>query len=209
MSRKILFYLFIIATFLTAPIYAETFEDGEAAFEANDHKKAVEIWEALAEQGDITSQLKMATLYRAGFSNKGTKFRLKKDRAAAFELYNQAAVQGSAEAIFELGLIYGSGQEGVKRDVDKARELYYKAANLGHAKAQYYYGVSYFRGEGVPTDYVQGHAWMNVALENGYEAAKSYIETFEEVLSEADLEESKDISSKLLAEIKKLPLGEN
>jgi len=83
-----------------------------------------------------------------------------------------------------------------------AENLTLKAANLGHAKAQYYYGVTYFRGEGVTTDYVQGHAWMNVALENGYEAAKSYIETLEEILSEEDLEESKAISDKLLAEIK-------
>ncbi len=160
------------------------------------------IWEELAEQGDVTSQLKMATLYSTGFSNKETKFRLKKDRAAAFKLYNQAAEQGSAEAMFELGLIYGSGQEGVKRDPEKARELYLKAANQGNAKAQYYYGVTYFRGEGVPTDYVRGHAWMHVALVNGHEAAKSYLETIEEVLSEADLEESKNISDKLLAEIK-------
>jgi TPR repeat protein len=202
MSRKILFYLLVAASLLISPVHAATYADGEAAYEASDYKKAVSIWEDLAEQGDVTSQLKMATMYSAGFSNKETKFRLKKDRAAAFKLYNQAAEQGSAEAMFELGMIYGSGQENVKRDMDKAREMYLKAANQGHAKAQYYYGVTYFRGEGVPTDYVQGHAWMNVALENGYKAAKSYIETLEEILSEADLEESKDISDKLLAEMK-------
>ena len=101
-----------------------------------------------------------------------------------------------------LGLIYMSGQEDVKPDQDKARELYLKAANLGYAKAQYYYGVSYFRGEGVPTDYVQGHAWMYVALVNGYDAAKDYVATLEEALSEEDLQKSKDISDQLLAEIK-------
>ena len=151
--------------------------------------------EALAEQGDISSQLKMAMLYTAGQG-------VKKDNATAVKFYNQAAEQGSAEAMLQLGLIHMSGQLDVKRDPDKARELYLKAANQGYAKAQYYYGVSYVRGEGVPTDYIQGHAWMNVALENGYEPARNYIATLEETLSEAELEKSKVISDKLLAEIK-------
>lgn len=194
MSRKILFYFFVIATFLTLPVYAATYEDGEAAYEAEDYKKAVSIWETLAEQGDVTSQLKMATMYTTGSL-------VKKDETAAFKLYNQAAEQGSAEAMLELGLIYMSGQADVKRDQAKAREIYLKAANLGYAKAQYYYGVTYFRGEGVSTDYVQGHAWMSVAAARGYEPAKKYSEQIAEVLSEADLEKSKTISDKLLAEL--------
>ena len=195
MSRKIFFYFFIIATCLASPVFAATYEDGEAAYEANDYKKAASIWEELAEQGDITSRLKMAELYTIGRG-------VKKDFSAAFKLYDEAAEQGSAEAQFKLGLIYMSGQKDVKVDRVKARELYLKAANQGYVKAQYQYGVSYFRGEGVDTDYVQGHAWMNVALMSGYEYAKNYVQTLEEFLSEADLEESKNISAKILAEIK-------
>ena len=195
MSRKILLYFIVIATFLSSSVYAASYGDGEAAYEAANYKKAVKIWKALAEQGDIPSQLKMAEMYNTGS-------RVKQDKATAFKLYNQAAEQGSAEAMLKLGLIYMSGQGDVERDPDKARELYLNAANQGYAKAQYYYGVTYFRGEGVLTDYVQGHAWMKIALDNGYEAAKNYVATLEEALSEADLQKSKDISDQLLAEIK-------
>ncbi len=185
----------MVASLLISPVHAATYADGEAAYEASDYKKAVSIWEDLAEQGDVTSQLKMATMYTTGSG-------VKKDKAAAFKLHNQAAEQGSAVAQLQLGLIYMSGQVDVKRDQDKARELYLQAANQGYAKAQYYYGVTYFRGEGVPTDYVQGHAWMYVAAIRGYEPAKKYSEQIAEVLSEADLEKSKNISDKLLTEIK-------
>ena len=154
---------------MTLPVYAATYEDGEAAYEAEDYKKAVSIWETLAEQGDVTSQPKMAKLYKTGSQ-------VKKDKAAVFKLYNQAAEQGSAEAMLELGLIYMSGQIDVKRDQANARELYLKAANQGYAKAQYYYGVTYYRGEGVPTDYVQGYVWMSGAAARGYEPAKKYSE---------------------------------
>ena len=40
----------------------------------NEHEKAVKIWETLAEQGDVTSLLKMAKLYTTGFSNKEPKY---------------------------------------------------------------------------------------------------------------------------------------
>lgn len=202
MSRKILYYFFVIATFLASSVFASSYDDGEAAYEASDYQKAVSIWEALAEQGDIPSQLKMATLYSTGLGTKKDKFSVKKDSLIAFKYYNQAAEQGSAIAQVKLGQIYMSGQGDVKRDPEKAREMYLRAAKQGFAKAQYYYGVTYFRGEGVPTDYVQGHAWMYVSLVRGYEPAKGYIEAIEEVLSEADREKSKTISDQILAEIK-------
>ena len=202
MSRKILYYFFVIATFLASSVFAATYEDGEVAYESSDYKKAVSIWEALAKEGDITSQLRMAKLYSTGLGTKKDEFSVKKDRSLVFKFYNQAAEQGSAEAQVQLGQIYMSGQVDVKRDPEKARELYLKAAKQGYAKAQYYYGVTYFRGEGVSTDYVLGHAWMHVSLVSGYEPAKGYIEAIEEVLSEADLEKSKTISEQILAEIK-------
>lgn len=200
MSRKILLYFFLISTFLTSSVYAASYGDGEAAYKARDYKKAVSIWEELAEEGDIASQLKMAKMYSTGSW-------VKIDKAASFELYNQAAEQGSVEALFELGVIYMSGQGGVKRDRAKARELYLKAANQGYAKAQYYYGITYFRGEGVTTDYVQAHAWLHVAVVRGYEHAKAYREQLAAVLSKADLKKSKNISDQLLAKIKKAPAG--
>jgi len=47
-------------------VYAATYEDGEAAHETSDYKKAVSIWGTFADKGDFTSQLKIAEMYRTG-----------------------------------------------------------------------------------------------------------------------------------------------
>lgn len=210
MKRYIRVYLLVIVTLLASSGYAANYEDGQAAYDAKNFKKAIEIWETLAEQGDVASQLNLAKLYSTGFQakeditkkDKTVAFKLEKDKTAAFELYKQASEQGSQEAQLQLGLIYLSGQGDVKSNPEKARELFLKSAKQGYANAQYYYGVTYFRGRGVLTDYVQAHAWMHVAFVNGYEPAKGYKESIAEVLSEEQLEESKSISDQLLAEIK-------
>lgn len=194
MIRKIFFYIFITSSFITSTVYATSYEDGLAAYESNDFKKAAEIWQELAEQGNIPSQLKMAELYSRGSG-------VKRDRAAAFKLYNSAADRGSLEAMFQLGLIYMSGQNDIKQDQEKGRDLIFQAANKGYAKAQYHYGITYFRGEGVLTDYVQAHAWMQVSIVNGYESAKKYSEQIAEILSAEQLEKSRIISEQLLADM--------
>lgn len=53
MGSQIRLYFFLIITFLASSLNAATYKDGQAAYEANDYKKAVEIWETLAEQGDV------------------------------------------------------------------------------------------------------------------------------------------------------------
>lgn len=201
MKRNIRFYFGVIATLLASSLYAASYEDGQAAFEAKDYEEAVEIWEGLSEQGDINSLLKMAELYSAGLRVKKDQI-VKVDRTTAFKLYNQAAEQGSFEAMLLVGQIYMVGQTDIEHDSEKAAEWYLKAAKQGYAKAQFFYGTSYFRGEGLPQDYVQAHAWMHVATIKGYEPAKMYSDEIAAVLSEEELIESKRISDQLLAEIK-------
>ncbi len=201
MKRNVRFYFFVFAIFLPASLYAASYEDGLAEYEAKDYDEAVEIWESLAEQGDVASQLKMAAFYSSGLYWKKDEI-VKKDPSIAFKLYQQAADLGSMEAQLQLGFIYMSGQKDLEPDQEKARELYLKAAKQGYAKAQYYYGLTYFKGEGIPTDYVQAHAWIHLAADNGNKPAERYKKFFEEVLSEEQLEESKRISDQLLAEIK-------
>jgi TPR repeat protein len=201
MKRNIRFYFGVIATLLASSLYAASYEDGQAEYEAKDYDEAVEIWESLAEQGDVASLLKMATFHRSGFYAKKDEI-VKRDPSIAIKLFQQAVDLGSMEAQLQLGFIYMSGQKGIEPDQEKARELYLKAAKQGYAKAQYYYGLTYFKGEGIPTDYVQAHAWIHLATDNGYKPAERYKGLVEEALSEEQLEESKRISDQLLAEIK-------
>lgn len=197
MSKKSFFiYIFLISGFCLSSVYAASYEDGEAAYKKGQVKAAVAIWEELAEEGDLASQLKLAKMYDIG---RGVKI----NKEASFKLYSQAAEQGSLEAQLKLGMFYMDGQGGVKQDKEKARELYRKAAYQGYAKAQYFYGVTYFRGEGVKTDYVMAHAWMRVAEIRGYKNAKDAGDQIKAVLSKSDLKRSKKLTSQILAEIKK------
>jgi TPR repeat protein len=52
-----------------------------------------------------------------------------------FALFNAGAKTGDADAIFDLGSLYSTG-EGVTQDYAKAREWYEKAAAKGNASAK-------------------------------------------------------------------------
>jgi TPR repeat protein len=57
------------------------------------------------------------------------------DYAKARELYEEAAAQGSTNAMFNLGTFYDYGR-GMAQDYAKAREWYQKAADKGDADAK-------------------------------------------------------------------------
>ncbi len=174
---------------------AAVFVDGEKAFNANDYKKAISIWQQLAKQDDVSSQLALAKMYAVGLG-------VKKNLEESLKFYHKAAEQGSAEAQYQLGEMYSRAQN-VARDYVEARKWYQKAANQGYAPAIYKFGVGYFRGEGTSTDYMRAHAWMNVAVIMGYESGIAYRDQLAEVLSKEKLEQSEKISSQLLEELKK------
>eukprot|EP00040_Diaphanoeca_grandis_P036586 m.233657 g.233657 ORF g.233657 m.233657 type:complete len:414 (+) comp33644_c1_seq2:658-1899(+) len=55
-------------------------------------------------------------------------------------------------ALFNLGIIYQQGKDGVVKNLEKGRDLWRQAATLGFAPALYNLGVIYLRGMGVPQD---------------------------------------------------------
>jgi len=174
---------------------AASFEEGENAYNSKDYKKAAAIWQLLASQNNISAQLNLARMHTIGLG-------VEKNLVTAFKLYHTAAQQGSAEAQNQLGKLYITAQ-GVTRDLPKSRKWYLKAAEQGYAEAIYNYGVSYFKGEGTTTDYVQAHAWIQVAATMGYEPAEIYRDQLAEVLSKEKLEQSSQISRRLLDRFKK------
>jgi len=170
--------------------HAGAFEDGMAAFEAAEYKEAVEILRPLAEQGEVNAQIQMGNMYASGFG-------VKQDNKEALKLYHQAAEQGSVEAEYLLGAMYGIPRPGLIPNYEEALKWYLSAAEQGHADAQYSVGAVYFKGEGVPTDYVMGYAWMDVASQNGSEDADEYREMIGSVLSPEDLAEGKALAEEL------------
>jgi TPR repeat protein len=92
------------------------------------------------------------------------------DYATALREFQAAAMQGSADAQFVIGVMYANGQ-GVPQDYAQAAMWYRKAAEQGDAHAQFLLGLLYAKGLGVPQDYALAVALLSKAAEQGiYEA---------------------------------------
>ena len=76
------------------------------------------------------------------------------------------AEQGDAEAQYNLGLIYRTG-EGVPQDDAEAVHWYRLAADQGDSCAQFIIGQSYSRGQGVPQDSAEAVRWYRLAADQG------------------------------------------
>lgn len=88
-------------------------------------------------------------------------------RAAALQLFEQAARGGDSEAAFELGEMLRLGVAGVAPAPAAAAPWYRGAAGSGHAKAALILGMLYKNGDGVARDDAQAAHWLDVASELG------------------------------------------
>lgn len=91
------------------------------------YKKAVELYELAALQGNIVSQYALGVMYYQGNV-------VEQSYEKAVEYLEPAAIQGFANAQYVLAVCYYRGQ-GVERSSDKAREWCTKAAEQGYAAA--------------------------------------------------------------------------
>jgi uncharacterized protein len=81
----------------------------------------------------------------------------------------RAGELGSLEAQRDLGALYATGDWTGPHDSARAAEWYLRAAERGHVDAQYNLGFMYLRGEGVPSDPLQGLRWLHCAANQGDE----------------------------------------
>ena len=87
------------------------------------------------------AQAQMGQMYRDGEG-------VKQSYKMARRLYDLAAQQGDADAMYDLGQMYKHG-EGVEQSYEKAFEYYEQAAQLGLASAQNNLGNMYAKGDGI------------------------------------------------------------
>ena len=123
-------------------------------------RKFVEATKVKAENGDKISQCALAEWYANG------RLGLIKDDEEAIKWYRKAAEQGFAEAQYNLGVCYGTG-EGVTMDEVEAVNWYRKAADQRYAPAQSNLGVMYETGQGVAKNYTEAVKWYRKAAEQG------------------------------------------
>ena len=82
----------------------------------------------------------------------------------------QAAAEGDARALFEVGSRYAEAR-GVKEDMEVAATWYEKAAELGFAPAEYRIGNFYEKGIGVTRDVQKAKTWYQLAAAQGNASA--------------------------------------
>jgi TPR repeat protein len=104
------------------PAAAGSPQAGWDAFGRGDYKGALEVWQPLAEKGDVSMQLLVGSIYDYGQG-------VPQDDAEAAKWYERAAKQGSAKGQFQLGALYArSGQ--VKNPVEGYKWLTIAAKTL-------------------------------------------------------------------------------
>lgn len=105
----------IVAALLLALWHGEAradFAAGSAAYDGGDYASALEIWRALAVDGDSAAQLAIADLYLAGNG-------VAADPAEAARWFRAAAEQGDPVGQLNLGDLYSRGL-GVEHDLVEA-----------------------------------------------------------------------------------------
>ena len=103
------------------------------------------------------------------------------------------AEQGDADARFELGWLYQTGQ-GVTQDFNEAAKWYLMSVAQGHVGAQYNLGGLYLMGRGVTQDYVYAHMWLNIAASNGNGAARQNRDLVAERMTPSQIEDAQKLA---------------
>ena len=148
----------------SAPVLAQELEEGQAAYQARDYPKALQVLRPLAEQGNSQAQALLGIMYDNGQG-------VDKDPREAFKWYLKAAEQGMPTAQHDIGVKYFQGV-GVEQNYQEAAKWWEQAANAGIADSQFNLGLIYYRGLGVKTDYQKAADLFRKAADQGHSQAQ-------------------------------------
>ena len=124
MKRLLAALIFVL---LSAPAYAQDFDEGLAAAERGDYAAALLEWRPLAERGYAEAQYYLGSMYDRGIG-------VRQDFAEAAKWYRRAANQDDADGQNNLGAMYFNGH-GVPQDHVRAHMWFNLAAALDHQAA--------------------------------------------------------------------------
>ena len=147
------------------------FDEGLAAYKAEDYRKAAGLWRPLAESGHARAQLGLAkAIMRSKFQPPPY---LTRDQEKV--LYTEArawlhlsAEQGHPDAQFALGEIYSPAYPAFFFDADAAIHWYKRAARQGHEVAMYTLGIIYDDSRFKDHDEVEATKWFIIYSEFRY-----------------------------------------
>lgn len=127
-----------------------------------DERKAVYWYTKAAEQGDVSAQNNLASMYDVGEG-------VEQNYQKAIYWFEQSAKQGCAHAQVNIGKHYFHGQ-GVKRNYNKAFELFNAAAKQEDCPSSTYFYLAecYYNGYGVKPNWQKVKECFQTAIDNGY-----------------------------------------
>ena len=115
--------------------------------------------------------------YAPVYDNQGTKIDemkcpfcrtpIPKSHEEAIERYNIRMEVGDAQAIYNLGIYYRDGRQGLQQDYTKTLELLHRSAELGYAEAYNSIGCAYDIGEGAKVDKKKAMYYYELAAMEG------------------------------------------
>ncbi len=118
----------VLALSPAAPSYAQSLQQGVAAFNRRDYRLASQVFIPLAERGDAAAQTYLGYMFETGRG-------VPRNYTEAAMWYRRAAEQGDSLAQYSLGLLYDSGF-GVPRDVVEAAKWLELSAAAAPPKAR-------------------------------------------------------------------------
>jgi len=169
-----MFRIFVIAIILVpiaAFAYEKTIEEKAALesckimFEKLD-AKGFDFCTPLAEKGDVEAQNILGHLFYMGVGGPANK-----DYKKTVIWWKRAAVQGDAEAKYNLAILYEKGI-GVEMDYNRAYKWYLSSAKDGNANAQFNVANMYAKGAGVAVSLTAAYKWYKSAAEQGVKEAQ-------------------------------------
>ena len=134
-------------------------QKGSAAYERNDFKNALALYQQAARAGDPRAMSVLGTMYREGQG-------VPKNAAQAVAWYTQAAAGGNRGAQYSLGSMVEDG-EGTPKNPARAVQLYEAGARQGMPEAQMALGMDYELGQGVARNRRTAIFWLNEAAKQG------------------------------------------
>jgi len=137
----------------------KTFDEGTAAYDSGDYKRAFKIFSKLADNEDLAAMRNVALMERQGL---GTD----KDPEAALHLYEYVARAGLPTAQYDLAMMLLNGEAG-EPDPKAALPWLWRAADAGHPLAQFEIGQMYEKGEVLPQNYFQAKLLYAAAAARG------------------------------------------
>ena len=99
------------------------------------------------------------------------------------------AESGNAQAQYELGQIYATG-DGVPRNDELALKWLRPAATQGHTGAQYNLGLMYKDGRGTERNFVEAYKWLNLSAARGNPNAEVRLDTVSRLMNREQIAEA-------------------